>query len=130
MRGTPSARTIVRLLAACAVLVGVLFMHTSPAQTCSGDSMPVMTGMATQGDHLAAVPIADHNMGAGHGGVCMPTTPPNGLDGLLVLLLLAIAAVGVFAWLLNLPRHQSRYDHRPLPRAGPNLLTALCVFRT
>jgi hypothetical protein len=147
-RTEPSARVIARLLAVCAVLVGVFVMHGLPAQAC-----PAGTGMS--GSAMMAAPMAAHGGesvlvaiparsgmthvvvgartdAAAHGGVCVFTLPPRGLAGLLALLLLAGVAVASLATLIRASFGGSRgwFSHRAPARAGPELLTTLCVSRT
>jgi hypothetical protein len=134
MRGTAVSGAVARLLAACAVLVGLFLMHGLPAQSCAAGS-----GMATTAHPLEAAPVpamahppaAGTAMpgSAGHGTACVALPAPRGVDVLLALLLLAVAtallpavrAVGDAA------RHPSG---RRAPPGGAALLTRLCVSRT
>jgi hypothetical protein len=140
---TLSARATARLIAVCAVLVGLFFMHGLPAQHCSGGvggSAPMMT-------HSPTVAIAADDPGKAAGGmtasasrslaesaagaVCVSTPPPPGWAGLLALLL-AIGAVGLAGVLRSAqPATQPRNLRlRAPPLAGAALLMNLCVFRT
>jgi len=110
---TPGAR----LLTALAVLAGVFLMHGLPAQDCSGAAMPTM----------AATAHAGMDMGSGHGGVCVFTTPTRDHAPILALVLLFVAVVLTVLWRPLLVGGPSR---RGPPVFGARLLTVVCVFRT
>ncbi|MBB5890270.1 hypothetical protein [Kutzneria kofuensis] len=106
-----------RLLTVLAVLAGVFLMHGLPAQDCSGVAMPTMTAVAHPG----------MDMGSGHGGVCVFTTPSRDQAPLLALVLLVVAVLLTVLWRPLLVGGPSR---RGPPLAGAQLLTMVCVSRT
>ncbi len=146
MGGTFSARAIARLLSVCGVLAGVFLMHALPAQACAGGAMPGSAMTAAPGPmrhvgHSAALgapagtgtlpSLTTRGLESGHGNVCVSTSPPRGVNGLIALLLLA--AAGAFVVTTRLPDQGGRprrARHRGPPRAGSALLTTLCVSRT
>lgn len=140
-----SARATTRLVAVCAVLAGLFFMHGLPAQGCSGgvegfaSSMTSMTQPATlaaaEGPGKAASDVtASASRSLTHsasGAVCVSTLPPPGWAGLLALLL-GICAIGLVS-VLRSPETVTRPRNQRLrapPLGGPALLMNLCVSRT
>jgi len=110
---TPGAR----LLTVFAVLAGVFLMHGLPAQDCSGAAaMPSMTAVAHTG----------MDMGSGHGGVCLFTTPSRDHAPVLPLALLFVAVPLTVVWRPRLVGGPSRRG----PPSGAELLTMVCVSRT
>jgi hypothetical protein len=105
-----------RLLTVFAVLAGVFLMHGLPAQDCSGAAMPSMTAVAHTG----------MDMGSGHGGVCVFTTPSRDHAPVLALVLLFVALLLTVVWRPLLVGGPSRRG----PPSGPELLTMVCVSRT
>lgn len=150
--GTLSARAMARVLAVCAVLAGLFFMHGLAAQECHGGGgtsassmahsaqVTAATGGVTQvaGTRAASVsrPLA-HSLSEGQasadappGALCVSTPPSSGWTGLLALLLSA----GMIS-LANAVRSPDTATHprnqrlRAPPPAGPVLLMNLCVSR-
>ncbi|EWM12543.1 hypothetical protein KUTG_02847 [Kutzneria sp. 744] len=109
---TPGAR----LLTVFAVLAGVFLMHGLPAQDCSA-AMPAMGAVAHTG----------MDMGSGHGGVCVFTTPSRDHLPILALVLLFVAVLLTVLWRPLLVAGPSR---RGPPLFGARLLTVVCVSRT
>ena len=126
MRGT----AIARLATVCAVLVGLFLMHGLPAQACpAGAAMPVTAmNAASHTEHPRAhdAPAAS----AEHGSSCVFTPAPRGIDSLLALLLLAATAALLERLRPAFGGGRHPGSRRAPPRAGAELLTALCVSRT
>lgn len=154
MSGTASGWVTARLLIVCAALAALFSMHGLPAQSCPGgagvsgtamESATVSTPAATRaaspdpgapGAGMVGTPTQRWmahgsvvgEMGSGHGGVCVSTTPPRGLDSLIQSLLVTALVVAASA---PLPGHGARPGAgRAPPRAGPEVLARLCVSRT
>lgn len=124
----PAARVTARVLTACAVLVGLAFMHGLGAAIGTGcpgghDAATVEATTTAMPD-LALLATPPHS--AGHGTACV-TTPPRGEPTGPVAL--AGKGLGEPAVLeqpsLGIPRVGGA-----VPRAGPALLISLCVSRT
>lgn len=141
MSGTAPAWATARLLMVCAALVGLFFMHGLPAQSCPGAAGApdtTMTPMPAAASTMAPGPTR-HRMAhgvsdggdtvSGHGGVCVSTTPPRGLDLLVQSALMAAIAL-VLTTSLPWPGPRSRAGRAALPRAGPDIRARLCVSRT
>lgn len=138
-----SARATARLVAVCAVLAGLFFMHGLPAQHCSGGvegSAPMMTYPATVAAAVVdpgkaasdMAPSANRSLTqSASGAVCVSTPPPPGWAGLLALLL-GIGALGLAIVLRSLETvtRPGNQRLRAPPLAGPALLMNLCVSRT
>lgn len=132
------ARTLARLLTVGAVLAGLVFMHGVGAAAgtgCPGGSPSAATGSmppATAGGHAEAdmvtpapalVASAPHS---GHGSVCDSTPPRGNLTGRAAP---AVVELGQ----PDAPGHVvvgARQGSAAVARAGPTLLTGLCVSRT
>jgi hypothetical protein len=143
-----SARALARVVAVCAVLVGLFLMHGLATQECHGDmkasasSMPSMSaatgGMVTPVQTMVHPPLnssAVHSIStdgadAGvSGGLCVSRPPASGLAGLLALLL-ALGGL-VLASAVPRPNRATRSENygRSPPLAGSALLMNLCVCR-
>jgi hypothetical protein len=145
-----SARATARLVAVCAVLAGLFFMHGLPAQERRRPrGVRTVDGAPGNGGHFAGAPdmaagamaasvrhplphpAAEVGADAGEpGALCMSTPPPLGWAGLLALLL-GVSIVG----LVSVPGPPDRATRpsnprrRAPPRAGSTLLMNLCVSR-
>ncbi|WP_026423570.1 hypothetical protein [Actinokineospora inagensis] len=134
------ARVTARALTACAVLLGLVFMHSlGPAMGtgCSGGTAPMNPAAAPAAGHQAlmaettstapgpALLATTPHLG-GHGAVCV-STPPRGE-------LAAPAAPSATALTEPIVLGQSNLGMPrvggAVPRAGPALLISLCVSRT
>lgn len=115
-----------RVLIACAVLLGLVFMHSLsapvPAIAQGHDAMMADTGTTMPRSELLASAL--HSMG--HSSVCESTPPRGHLTARL-----AQAATGpVEPALSGQPTPAIRWAGGAVPRAGPALLVGLCVSRT
>jgi hypothetical protein len=147
-----SARATARLVAVCAVLSGLFFMHGLPAQGCAGGvgmatpsmAHPATVATAAGGPGMAASaraasvrhPLAPSAVAVGAdagepGALCVSTPPPPGWAGLLALLL-AVSVVGLESVLDSADgaTRPSNLRLRAPPLAGFALLMTLCVSRT
>lgn len=149
MKGSaPLVRATARLVAVCAVLAGLFFMHGLPAPGCHGGAgvpAPSMAHSATvpaaagEPDTAAGVmatpasrsPVAEVGSAGGLGALCVSTPPPPGWAGLLALLL-GVSVVGL-ARAMNSPGRATSPRNQRLrapPMAGSALLMSLCLSRT
>lgn len=143
-----SARAMARLVAVCAVLAGLFFMHGLAAQGCAGGvgasapSMPhpVMMATAADGPDMAAAamaasmsrPLAHSASKVGAdagepGAVCVSTPPSPGWAGLLGISVVGLASVPGSPDGATRPSNQRL---RAPPLAGSTLLMNLCISRT
>ncbi|SEP53325.1 DUF6153 family protein [Amycolatopsis saalfeldensis] len=137
------ARVTARSLAACAVLLGLLFMHgigTAAETGCAGGTPATTTSMApptVTAGHDTAPAEATSSMpdprsqatsphAGGHGTVCVSTPPRGEVTGPLTL---PVAGLAVPATPAD-PRPGAVWASSAMPRAGPALLVSLCVSRT
>lgn len=133
-----------RLLAVCALLLGVFLMHGAPATAaggCSGD--PVVTSAVLQSDATARVMPAAHVATAhpdpsgvwamsgagGHGAHCVAASAPDRLPLPVPPLVTAAALVSLTAWCLYRAAGWGRRRHRG-PPGGRQLLLQVCIART
>lgn len=140
----PAARVMARVLTACAVLVGLAFMHSLGAAIgtgCAGGTSSMATSVAlpaATGGHAAVtaegattamsdpVLLAAPPHPAGHGTVCVSTPPRGDAAGSA-----ALAATGLTEpAALEQPSLGILREGGAVPRAGPVLLISLCVSRT
>lgn len=140
LRSGHRQRGLARLLAVCAVLLGLFLMHGAPASTaegCSGD--PTVTSALHHSDavpRLAAYAAMAHpdTSGAwamsagGHGAQCASISAPDRLLPVPALLT-AVALVSLMAWCLYGAVAWDRRRHRG-PPGGRQLLLQVCVART
>lgn len=139
----PAARVMARLLTACAVLVGLMFMHSLGAAigtVCPGGTSSMTTSVAlpaAAGGHDAPMAEAITTMPgtallataphpAGHGTVCVSTPPRGELTGPVTLAATGLAQPAA----LGQPSPGIARVGGAVPRAGPALLISLCVSRT
>lgn len=145
MSGGRSAATgIARVIAACAVLAGLFFMHGlfTPSCHAAGDMPATATPMAAtpaepaamtaDAGHplLAGVSMA-HDRVSGQDSLCLSTPPPHPVN--LADLLLALVALGTLTYLafsLSFGRWIAPTRRHPPRLAGAALLTTLCISRT
>lgn len=133
-----------RLLAVCAVLLGVFLMHGAPAVAaggCSGD--PAVSSAAHHGDATARAMAAAHAAMAhpdasgvwavsgagGHGAQCVARSAPDRLPVSEPALVTAVALALLTAWCLYRVFGWGRRRHRG-PPGGRQLLLQVCVART
>ena len=150
--GAFSARAMARVLAVCAVLAGLFFMHGLAVQECHGGAGTSASSMAHSAPVTAATGGPDqaagtktasvsrpmvHSLSEGAasadappGALCVSTPPSSGWAGLLALLLgagvISLANVVKLPDPATRPRNQRR---RAPPPAGSALLMNLCVSR-
>jgi hypothetical protein len=139
----PAARTVVRALTTCAVLLGLAFMHSlglAIGNGCHGgtsSATPSSALHAAAGGHNAAMVevtasayspefLATMPSGAGHGTLCVSTPPPD--DVTVPSAPTATAAAAPAA--LGQPSPRLPRVAGVDSRAGPALLISLCVSRT
>ncbi|MFE7241627.1 hypothetical protein [Streptomyces sp. NPDC057582] len=142
--GQPSERGSARLIAVCAVLLGLFLMHGAPAtaaEGCHGAMPPVTVPM--QHDHAAstmtsaALPTTAHSApvvqagdGSGTHGVQCVSTPAHERNPLPTAGLYAAGALPV-AWFPAGLRAATGWTRRRGPPAGGrDLLIQVCVART
>ncbi|HJT03401.1 MAG TPA: DUF6153 family protein [Pseudonocardiaceae bacterium] len=150
--GAFSARAMARVLAVCAVLAGLFFMHGLAVLECHGGvgtsassmahSAPVTaaTGGVNQAAGIRAASVSRplvHSLSAGGvsadappGTLCVSTPPSSGWAGLLALLL--SAGVISLANAVTSPDTATRPRNQRLrapPRTGSALLMNVCVSR-
>jgi hypothetical protein len=137
----PAARVAARVLTACTVLVGLVFMHGVGAASGTGcpggipsmasSAVPAMGGGhdAAMADVITTVPgtvIRTSAPISGHSSVCDSTPPRGDLTGRLAHAATGLAQPGALG--KTLPAVERSGGARP--RAGPALLISLGVSRT
>ncbi|MGW7578481.1 hypothetical protein [Streptomyces sp. NPDC054765] len=143
-------RGLARLLALCAVLLGLFAMHGAPATAAEGchGAMSTPAGMhedptagAMISQDLAAVqsaagsvtahPAAQHASGwaAMDGSTCV-STPARDTTPLTEPALLAVVAVLAALFLVGRPLATGRRRRGPPPPGGRSLLLQVCIART
>ncbi|MEU0832638.1 hypothetical protein [Streptomyces sp. NPDC005969] len=142
--GQPSERGSARLIAVCAVLLGLFLMHGAPATAAEGchGAMPAVT-VPTHGGHAAptmtsaALPATAQSAQAAragdgsqmHGVQCV-STPAHKRNPLPTTGLYAAVALPA-AWLpAGLPAAAGWTRRRGPPAGGRDLLIQVCVART
>lgn len=138
-------RAVARLLAVCAVLLGLFLMHGAPATAASGchGAMPVSApvehaGQTADGHHgdtaMAAAgslapQVAPQGVSAGHGAQCVATPTRDRL--LLPVWALVVVAVVVFSVGVPAGRRWAAGETgwRGPPSGGRELLLRVCVAR-
>ncbi|GHE08455.1 hypothetical protein [Streptomyces alanosinicus] len=145
-------RGIARLLAVCAVLVGLFLMHGAPATAAEGchDATPMtvaaptghghhaaMNGMAVSPAHGAGVvgpatAAATATATSGTGGTLCVSTPAHERFPLPAPSLLAVAGAGGLALWASARRRAAAggTGRRGPPARGQDLLLQVCVART
>ncbi|KUN09208.1 hypothetical protein AQI95_05005 [Streptomyces yokosukanensis] len=139
-------RDIARLLAVCAVLIGVFLMHGAPATAAEGchDATPAMAAApAAHGHHAAPIPAAASPVHAsgpavgaaaatGTAGTLCVSTPAHERFPLPAPGLLAVAGAGALAlWVsARLRAAADGTGRRGPPARGRDLLLQVCVART
>jgi hypothetical protein len=139
-------RGLARLLALCAVLLGLFLMHGAPASAADGchGAVPT-TATAHQGHNAAAMttaataamvhPVdpqiqATDGAAMGHGAQCVSTPARDRLPlpaaGLVAL---AVAALTALSW-ADRPWSLARTGRRGPPAGGRGLLLQVCIART
>lgn len=138
-----ASRLLARALTACAVLIGLAFMHTlggSIGTGCAGDSSamsgavappPVTSGHHKEMAHTVATTVASSAgvagvPGDGHGSVCVATPPRGKVSGPSPPATTGLAEPAV----LEQPSPVITRLTGAAPRAGPALLISLGVSRT
>ncbi|WP_040896648.1 hypothetical protein [Streptomyces griseoaurantiacus] len=150
-RGQLRRRGLARLLALCAVLLGLFLMHGAPATAAEGchGAMSTPAGMheapapgAMISHHLAAVqsaagqvtahPGTQHASGAAamDGTTCV-STPARDTTPLTAPALLAVAGVLAALFMVGRTLAPGRTGRRgPPPPGGRSLLLQVCIART
>ncbi|MFJ8002976.1 hypothetical protein [Streptomyces fagopyri] len=148
--GQAGNRGVTRLLAVCAVLFGLFFMHGAPATAAGGchGAMPAMSSpmssSMSDGHDLAPVTMG-HAPGARQPGLSVRHADASGMPGVQCVStpasqriplptpgLLAPAAVAVPAFWMpaGLRAAVGRTGRRGPPTSGRDLLHQVCVART
>jgi hypothetical protein len=137
----PPARVLARVLTACAVSVGLVFMHGLGAAIgtgCAGGTPAEATSVrlhAMVGGHDTAMAEATmyvpgdalaNAARAGHSSVCDSTPPRGRLSGQLARVAIELVGPGS----LGRPAPGVQRAGGAMPRAGPALLVSLGVSRT
>lgn len=139
--GTPSRPPVARLMAVCAVLVGLFLMHGSPASAAGGchgamaGALPGAHGApGASGSHAEALPTGHRTdssplTSSGPTGTLCVSTPAQ--QSLPLPALGALAVVGLAGWEplgRRLTAAVTRW--RGPPRGGRGVLLRVCVTRT
>ncbi|WP_328891994.1 hypothetical protein [Streptomyces sp. NBC_00316] len=141
--GQTRRRGVARLLALCAVLLGLFLMHGAPA-TAAGGCHGEMTAPAAMHEAPTAVamesmtpPVMAHSgaqqaadTAAMHGALCV-STPARDKTPLPIGGLVAVAAILAAGYLAGRPWALGRTGRRgPPPSGGRSLLLQVCIART
>ncbi|MFD5515716.1 hypothetical protein [Streptomyces sp. NPDC127066] len=135
-----------RLLAVCAVLFGLFFMHGAPATAAGGchGAMPALSSPMSDGHDVAPATMGHapdahqpgltvrHADASGMSGVLCVSTPASKRIALPTPSLLAVAAVTVPAFWMpaGLRAAVGRTGRRGPPTSGQDLLLQVCIART
>lgn len=144
--GPAGRRATARLLAVCAVLLGLFLMHGTPATAAGGchGAMPTMPSPVPVGHSAAAMTTAHvpagqqpgpavqaANATAMPGALCVSTPAreriPLPVPGLLAVAALAVLTAGTSARLREVG---GRTRRRGPPDGGRDLLLKVCIART
>lgn len=146
--GQVRRRGLARLLALCAVLLGLFLMHGAPATAAEGchGAMSTTAGMhedptaaamisqgsgAVQSAAVTAHPAAQHTSGsAGMAGTTCVSTPARDTTPLTAPGLLAVVAVLAALFLAGHTLALGRRRRGPPPSGGRSLLLQMCIART
>ncbi|MFB6679041.1 hypothetical protein ACFCWG_42915 [Streptomyces sp. NPDC056390] len=136
-------RGIARLLALCAVLLGLFLMHGSPASSAEGchGAMSAPTALSAKhaGTAMASTPPAGMTHAAvqqtsamsSMGGAMCLSTPPRDFTTLPVAGLMAVVAVLAVLPVVGRPVALGRTGRRGPPTpGGRSLLLQVCIART
>ncbi|MFE9868930.1 hypothetical protein ACFYPZ_41020 [Streptomyces sp. NPDC005506] len=136
-------RDIARLLALCAVLLGLFLMHGAPANAAEGCHGPMSAPAALSAEHAGTAMASTPSSGMTHaaaqqastmstmGGAMCVSTPPRDFTTLPGIGLMAVVAVLAVLAVVGRPMALGHTGRRGPPTpGGRSLLLHVCIART